>query len=156
MERFETARNAGFVGILGNIFLLIIKAVAGLMTNSQAMIADSANSASDIFASLMTFIGGKIASKPTDNDHNMGHGKAEYLFSFLISISMIIFAINFLFNSFKSLITGATFTFSWTLVIVCIITIIIKASLYFYTKSLYNYHFYFNISTFRIIRYLLV
>ena len=37
------------------------------------MIADSVNSASDIFASLMTFIGNKIASKPGDSDHNFGH-----------------------------------------------------------------------------------
>ena len=26
----------------------------------------------------MTFIGNKIASKPRDDDHNLGHGKAEY------------------------------------------------------------------------------
>ena len=136
MNRFTSAKYAGMLGIIGNLFLLIIKGIIGFVSHSHSMIADAANSASDIFASLMTYIGGKIAGKPFDDDHNMGHGKAEYLFSFLISISMIIVAINFLFNSFKSLITGATFTFSWTLVIVCIITIIIKASLYFYTKSL--------------------
>ncbi len=138
MERFETARNAGFVGIIGNIFLLIIKAIVGLMTNSQAMIADSANSASDIFASLMTFIGGKIASKPTDNDHNMGHGKAEYIFSMFISLAMIFLALKLLLDSIYSLISQSAFVFSWMLVVVCIITIIIKAILYFYTKKLYK------------------
>ena len=136
MNRFTSAKLAGILGILGNLFLLIIKGIIGFISHSHSMIADAANSASDIFASLMTYIGGKIANKPFDDDHNMGHGKAEYLFSFLISISMIIVSINFLINSFKSLITGETFTFSWTLVIVCIITIITKLSLYFYTKSL--------------------
>ncbi len=52
-ERYTDTKKAGFYGIVGNIFLLIIKAVAGVMTKSQAMIADSINSASDIFASLM-------------------------------------------------------------------------------------------------------
>ncbi len=136
MNRFTSAKLAGILGILGNLFLLIIKGIIGFVSHSHSMIADAANSASDIFASLMTYIGGKIANKPYDDDHNMGHGKAEYLFSFLISISMIIVSINFLFNSFKSLITGSTFTFSWTLVIVCIITILTKLCLYFYTKSL--------------------
>lgn len=136
MNRFTSAKSAGILGIIGNLFLLIIKGIIGFLTHSHSMIADAANSASDIFASLMTYIGGKIASKPYDDDHNMGHGKAEYLFSFLISISMIIIAINFLFNSLKSLVIGATFTFSWSLVIVCLITIVIKASLYFYTKAL--------------------
>ena len=67
--------------IIGNIFLLIIKAIIGFMSHSQALIADSFNSAGDIFASLMTFIGNKIASEPNDEDHNLGHGKAEYIFS---------------------------------------------------------------------------
>lgn len=136
MNRFSSTKTAGIIGLIGNLFLLIIKAIIGFITHSQAMIADSANSASDIFASLMTFIGSKIASKPLDNDHNMGHGKAEYIFSMLISISMIIVAIDLLINSFTSLIIGSTFTFSWGLVIVCIITIIVKALLYFYTKKL--------------------
>ena len=50
------------------------------------MIADAFNSAGDIFSSLMTFIGNKIANKPSDDDHNLGHGKAEYIYSLLISI----------------------------------------------------------------------
>ena len=136
MNRFSQSKIAGIVGIIGNLFLLIIKGIIGIISHSQAMIADAANSLVDIFASLMTYIGSKIASKPIDTDHNMGHGKAEYIFSMLISISMIVLAINFLINSFKSLIEGARFNFSWALVIVCIITIVVKAFLYFYTKKI--------------------
>ena len=77
-KKFLETKKAGIYGIIGNIFLLIIKAIIGFISNSQAMIADSMNSAGDIFASLMTFIGNKIASAPVDDDHNLGHGKAEY------------------------------------------------------------------------------
>ena len=73
MDRYKSTKIAGILGIIGNIFLLVIKAFVGFMSKSQAMIADSFNSASDIFASLMTFIGNKIASKPGDEDHNFGH-----------------------------------------------------------------------------------
>ena len=73
MDRYKTTKLAGIFGIIGNVFLLVIKGFVGFISNSQAMIADSINSASDIFASLMTFIGNKIASKPGDNDHNFGH-----------------------------------------------------------------------------------
>ncbi|MDO5556201.1 MAG: cation transporter [Clostridia bacterium] len=75
MDRFKSAKIAGIFGMLGNVFLLVIKITVGLVSNSQAMIADAANSAGDIFASLMTFIGNKIASKPVDNNHNFGHRK---------------------------------------------------------------------------------
>ena len=78
MDRFKTTKKASTFGIIGNIILLIIKGIIGIITKSQAMIADSLNSAGDIFSSLMTYIGNKIASMPKDEDHNLGHGKAEY------------------------------------------------------------------------------
>ena len=110
------------------------------MTKSQAMIADSVNSAGDIFSSFMTFVGNKIASKPSDDDHNLGHGKAEYIFSLLVSISMIIVAVKLLQNSVVALINQTGYTFSWWLVVICIVTIITKLSLYIYTHSLAKKH----------------
>lgn len=135
-DRFKCTKRAGLLGIIGNIFLLIIKGAVGIIFKSQSMIADAANSASDIFASLMTFIGNKIASEPQDDSHNLGHGKAEYIFSMFISISMIVISIKLLFDSLISLIKQRTFEFSWLLVIVCIITIVIKLFLYIYTNSI--------------------
>ena len=140
MDRFEVTKRASLMGILGNIFLLIIKSIVGILSNSQAMIADSINSASDIFASAMTSIGNKIASVPEDESHNFGHGKAEYIFSLLISLSMIIISMKLFYNSIMSLINKEEFTFSPFLVIVCIITIIVKFFLYKYTKKMFKQH----------------
>lgn len=140
MDRFESTQKASIFGIIGNIFLLIIKTIVGIMTKSQAMIADSVNSAGDIFSSFMTFVGNKIASKPSDDDHNLGHGKAEYIFSLLVSISMIIVAVKLLQNSVVALINQTGYTFSWWLVVICIVTIITKLSLYIYTHSLAKKH----------------
>lgn len=137
-ERFKITKKAGIYGILGNIFLLILKAIVGFTSKSQAMIADSINSAGDIFASLMTFIGNKIASVPGDESHNFGHGKAEYIFSLFIAISMIIVSIKTLLDAVATLFTGNQIIFSWWLVAVCIVTIIIKAILFFYTKNMYK------------------
>ena len=135
-EKFADTKKAGILGIIGNIFLLIIKATVGFISKSQAMIADSVNSAGDIFASLMTFIGNKIASAPQDDDHNFGHGKAEYIFSLFISLSMIGISLKLLYNSLISLIYGYKFDFSWFLVIVCVVTILVKLCLFLYTKFL--------------------
>lgn len=136
MNRYDTTKKAGILGILGNIFLLIIKTIVGFLSHSQAMIADAANSAGDIFASLMTFIGNKIASEPGDKTHNFGHGKAEYIFSLFISISMIFVATKLLYDSVMSLIYQNQFTFSIFLVMVCIITILVKLSLFLYTRKM--------------------
>lgn len=112
MDRFEVTKKAGMLGIIGNIFLLVIKSVVGILSHSQSMLADAANSAGDIFASLMTFIGNKIASEPNDDSHNFGHGKAEYIFSLFISIAMILVSFTLLYNSIVSLIKQSKLIFS--------------------------------------------
>lgn len=137
-KKFNDIKKAGLAGIFGNIFLLLIKASIGFITHSQAMIADSVNSASDIIASLMTFIGNKISSEPKDKDHNFGHGKAEYIFSLFISITMILVSLKLLTDSTITLINKIYFEFSWFLILVCIITIAIKLILYLYTKKLFK------------------
>lgn len=136
MERFKSVKKASVLGITGNIFLLIIKSIIGLITNSQSMIADAINSAGDIFSSFMTFVGNKIASKPCDEDHNLGHGKAEYIYSMLISIFMFFMALLVFRDSFFSLFDYSEYSFSIWLIIVCIITIIVKLALYIYTNKL--------------------
>lgn len=135
-KRFKSVQYASILGIIGNLFLLIIKGIIGFMTHSQSMIADAFNSASDIFSSIMTFIGNKIASIPSDQDHNLGHGKAEYIYSLLISIAMILMSLKSLIDSILSLVNQDKYIFSKWLIIVCIITIITKLSLYLYTNSL--------------------
>lgn len=140
MDRFKSTQKASIFGIIGNIFLLTIKTIVGIFTNSQAMIADGVNSAGDIFSSLMTFIGNKIASKPRDDDHNLGHGKAEYIFSMLVSISMILISLKLFEGSIKALLNPEKYMFSWWLVIVCIATIATKLCLYIYTHSLAKKH----------------
>ena len=138
MNKFKAINCASILGMIGNIFLLFIKTIIGFITNSQSMIADAFNSASDIFSSIMTFIGNKIASMPSDDDHNLGHGKAEYIYSMLISIAMSIMSISVFKNSLLSLINKTKYNFNYWLIIICLITIITKISLYFYTNKLYK------------------
>ena len=136
MNKSKKIKKASIIGMIGNIFLCIIKALIGLTTNSRAMIADAFNSATDIFTSLMTFIGNKIASKPRDDDHNLGHGKAEYIYSMLISVTMIFMSITIFKDSITSLINKNTYEYSTYLVYICITTIITKISLYLYTNKI--------------------
>ena len=63
-------------------------------------------------------------------------GKSEYIFSLLISISMIAISIKLLIDAITSLILKNTIVYSIYLVIVCIITILIKLSLFIYTSKI--------------------
>ena len=138
MDRYKSTKKASVLGIIGNIFLLIIKAIVGFISNSQSMIADAFNSFGDVFSSFMTYIGNRISSKEADEDHNLGHGKAEYIFSFLISIVMFLTAVTVIKNAIVTYINKTPINFNYYLVIVCIITIIVKFCLYLYTNKLYK------------------
>ena len=138
MDRYSDMNKANIAGILGNVFLLIIKFLIGFLSKSQAMIADAANSAGDIFASLMSTIGSKISSAPEDESHNFGHGKAEYIFSLFIGLVMILIAVKLVYDSFVSLFNQKSVSFPYLLILVCVITIITKFSLYLYTKIIYK------------------
>lgn len=63
-------------------------------------------------------------------------GKSEYIFSMLISISMVAVSIKLLIDAITSLIFKNKLEYSIYLVIVCIVTIIIKISLFIYTNRL--------------------
>lgn len=139
-KRNSSIHYVAISGMIGNIFLLFIKLFVGFISHSQAMIADGLNSAGDVFASLMTFIGNKISSKPYDEEHPYGHGKAEYIFSMLISISLFVVAFNIIKSSIDSLTNHRTFLFTPWLIVVALVTIAIKFGLYFYANRIGHKH----------------
>ena len=138
MKKNKDIQLASILGVIGNIILLLTKGIVGLLSHSQAMIADSLNSLGDVVSSAMTFVGNKISSKAADEDHNLGHGKAEYIYSFLISIIMMGTAIIIMKESIETYVRHETIHFSYLLVIVCLFTIIVKFSLFCYTNYLYK------------------
>lgn len=130
--------KTSILGIIGNIFLSIIKGIIGFTTNSQSMIADALNSIGDVFSSLMSYIGNKIARTPRDEDHDLGHGKAEYIYSLIISEVIILVGLNTIYKSIISIYKNEVLAPNVFLIIVCIITIITKLGLYLYTNKLYK------------------
>ena len=49
MNRYESTKKVGLLGIIGNISLFIIKVIVALFSHSEAMLADAINYAGDIF-----------------------------------------------------------------------------------------------------------
>ncbi len=78
--------------LIGNIVLSILKLMAGILGNSKAMVADALHSTSDVIATVVVYIGIRIAKKPRDKGHPYGHGKVEPLASLFVGILLIIAA----------------------------------------------------------------
>lgn len=135
------AKKVGVIGIISNLFLLSGKFIVGLIFKSQGLMADAVNSFGDVFSSLITYVGGKISEKPADEDHEFGHGKAEFVASFLIGIFMVMVSIDTLYSGVMSIVKKQAFSFSYFLIIVPVVTIITKGVLCWYcTKKHKEYN----------------
>lgn len=135
-DNTNVIKKVGILGMTANFGLLIMKFLAGVSFKSQALIADAVNSLGDVMSSLLTYAGGKISSVPEDNDHEFGHGKAEFVASFLIGILMVAMSVDMLYKSIKSIIYKEYFSFSVLLVIVPCVTILVKLFMYIYVKKI--------------------
>lgn len=131
----KVVKKVGILGIIFNLFLLFVKFIAGIFFKSQGLVADAVNSFGDVFSSAVTYVGGKLSEKPEDSDHEFGHGKAEYVASFLIGLFMIAVSADTLYNSIYSIFQKNTFEISYILVLVPIVTVFVKTILYIYTLN---------------------
>ncbi len=135
-NKSNEVKRVGAIGVIANLFLLCIKFIVGFVFRSQGLIADAINSFGDVFSSIVTFVGGKISSKPADDDHEFGHGKAEFVASLLIGIFMVFVSFKTIRSGFDSIINKESLIFSLILLIVPIITILVKGLLLMYCKRL--------------------
>lgn len=130
----QVVEKVSAICIVINFILLILKCVIGLISNSQAMIADSLHSFEDMISAIVSLIGIKISTKKIDNKHPYGYGKAEYIFSMIISMFMIVASMSMIKSSINNIIISNKMNFSISLIIVCIVNIVLKTILYVYTN----------------------
>jgi cation diffusion facilitator family transporter len=83
-----THATVAIKGILLNAILAAIKAAAGFLGNSYALIADAVESTVDIVESVVVYGGIRIGAIPPDDDHPYGHGKAEPLAALIVAIAL--------------------------------------------------------------------
>ena len=93
-------RRTALASVVAATALIAIKLVTGLAAGSLGLIADAAHSGTDLVAALLTFFAVGLATKPADEGHLYGHGKAEHLaalaeaaFLVLVSIGVAALAV---------------------------------------------------------------
>ena len=91
--RFAYGKLTSIIGIIANLLLFIVKLTIGFMTGSVSIMSDGFNNLSDVMTCFVTVLGYRIASKPADREHPFGHGRVEYVVSFVIAV--VIFTVSF-------------------------------------------------------------
>jgi cation diffusion facilitator family transporter len=124
-------------GIFANLILALIKGLVGFFGNSFALIADAIESTADVFTSMIVWIGLKSASKPPDEDHPYGHGRAEPLAGIVVAISLVGAAIFIAIESIRLIQTPHKTPAAYTL-IVLIFVVILKEYMFRYVEKTAN------------------
>jgi cation diffusion facilitator family transporter len=104
-------------GIVLNTVLAAIKAAAGFLGNSYALIADAVESAVDIVESVVVYGGIRIGAIPPDDDHPYGHGKAEPLAALIVAIALMSAAFGIAIASIREIHTPHHMPAPFTLVV---------------------------------------
>jgi cation diffusion facilitator family transporter len=120
----QKAIQTTYLSIAGSAMLAIGKGLTGFFGNSYALIADAIESTSDIFASILVLFGIKYASKPADDNHPYGHGRAEPLITFLVVAFLVGSAIIIAYHSIIHIQTPHELPKPYTLIVLGIIIVI--------------------------------
>ena len=114
------------VGIMLNVLLFAGKYVAGLMSGSVAIMADSFNNLSDAGSSVITLIGFQMAGKRADLEHPFGHGRVEYLSGLAVAAMILIMGVELFRTSVGKIIHPEPVDTSPVAFIVLIMAILVK------------------------------
>lgn len=134
-NRNRSGMQTGLVGVLINGLLTFGKISAGVLSNSQSLIADGINSLSDSLSSLITVFGFYIAGKPADKDHPYGHERSEYIAGFTIAIITAYLGLDIAIESSKNLLSSGKPTIDIFPIVIMLLSIILKVFLMVYYNS---------------------
>lgn len=130
-----TARLAG-VGVLGNVFLAVFKFVAGIWGHSAAMVSDSIHTLSDVFATLIAFIGVSMSRKEADREHPYGHDRLECVASIILSTVLFMTGAGIGWSCIRRIVVrnyGPSDAPGILPVIAAIVSILVKEAMFWYT-----------------------
>jgi cation diffusion facilitator family transporter len=119
------------IGIVISSVLAVVKALGGIFGNSYALIADAIESTTDIVTSGLLYVGLKWSSRPADEKHPYGHGKAEALIALGIALALCGAAVLIAVESIHNIRTPHASPKAWTLIIL-VVVILTKELLYRY------------------------
>lgn len=125
----------GALGIAFNLLLFAGKYIAGVLSHSVAITADSFNNLSDAGSSILMLFGFRLAGKKADAEHPFGHGRMEYVTGMIISILVLFMGVELLRSSFEKILHPQTVSFSILSASILAVSIGVKLYMAFYNRS---------------------
>ncbi len=138
MKREDEIAKVTLAGSVVNLLLVGIKAVAGIVGHSAAMISDAVHSLSDFITDIVVLIFVRVSARPQDEDHDYGHGKYETLATLFIGLALAAAAVGIVVSGARKLaawLQGEELPAPGALALwAALISVVVKEILYQYTR----------------------
>ena len=134
--RTSYGKMAGWVGIFCNVLLFGGKFAIGILSGSVSISADAINNLSDASSNIISLLGFKMGSKPADREHPYGHARYEYLSGLLVTVLILVIAVELLKTSVQKVRHPEPVEFSWILVGILVGSILVKLWMAFFNRSI--------------------
>ena len=138
LTRNRAEKRCTLVGMTSDVCLSALKIATGIVGHSSAILADGIHSISDTVTDALVYAMVRLSGKGSDERYRYGRGKYETLAAFLISIILVVVALGLMIEGVKDVwaaMQGETLERPHNIaLIVGIIAVIVKESLYHYTR----------------------
>lgn len=121
------------VGLVANILLVGLKGWIGMLTRSQALIADAVHSISDVVTDIVALVGLWWGRQEEDADHPWGHGRIETFAGMLVGVLLIAAAVGIAYSATRSLMAGQIAPASQWVLMAAAVSLVVKEAMYWYT-----------------------
>ncbi|MBE5863303.1 MAG: cation transporter [Lachnospiraceae bacterium] len=135
MDEKKILKKLSRIGILGNVLLAAFKLFSGILGKSGAMISDAVHSLSDVFATLIAYVGVRLSQQEEDAEHPYGHERLECVASLILGLILAGTGIGIGYAGIhKLLYDNQTIEIPTALPLVAaIVSIIVKEGMFWYT-----------------------
>ena len=134
MEERKVFKKLSAVGIAGNVVLSAFKLFAGIFGKSGAMVSDAVHSLSDVFATLIAYIGVRLSQRKADEEHPYGHERFECVASLALGLILAGTGVGIGYAGIRKLISPEALEIPTLLpLIAAVVSILVKEGMYHYT-----------------------
>lgn len=110
-SRTKNAVVTLIIGLALNIALGAAKLVVGILSDSVSVSSDAVNNLSDAAVSVVTIVATCLAARAADHDHPFGHGRYEYIATFILGAVIAAVGIEVLRNGIERAINPVDVAF---------------------------------------------
>lgn len=134
-SRLQATRKVTLVGAAVNSLLALAQVLGGLLTHSQALIADGVHTLSDLASDFIVLLAAGEAHRDPDKDHPYGHGRIETLATTLLGVGLVVVGIGIAWDAANRLLNPERLLQPTPMALVfAALAVVSKEGLYQYTK----------------------